>query len=506
MLKTDTLVLLVNSLTKTEKVTFRKGRTKTDYIALYDIIEKEKNISSQDLKTKFKKQRGNANFNVAVSYLYKLLLNGLLSLRENQDSDYFLFLNILKAKILFEKALYEESFDMLNHIKAEASRLENYYALLYASRLELEYLLFINLPNISETELLNKHFKVNEVLKNIRKVNEQSSLYELLKHRTIHLGNVRSKEQKNSLNDLVISEMSIISSSSTDNFETKKLHQLFQSNYLINVGDYKSAIHSYYELNQLFETNRHLWANPPYYYLSALEGILDNLRSIRSYDKMSYFIEQLKNIRQYSPEFQTNVTSLIFLYELFPLLDKGNFEASERLLKQYIDIVLGKIDELSLTRQTEVSLYVALIYIGLRNFKAAQKILINVIIRGKSFYAFPLYRTIRLVNLIVQYEIGNDDIISFESRSIKRELSKKEKAYRVEHVMLHFLNKPFKGMFAAQREKMWHKIEPELAAIRSDIYENQLLKYFDFTSWIESKICRIPLQEVLGSRFQQVIV
>ena len=502
MLKTDALVLLVNSLSKTEKKTFRKNRKTTDYIVLYDIIEKEKNISSQELKTKFEKRRKNANFNIAVSYLYKLLLNNLLSLRENHDNHYFLFLNILKAKILFEKALYEEAFDMLKYIKKEAERLENYYALLYASRLELEYLLFVNLPNISETELLNMHFKVNEVLKNIRKVNEQSSLYELLKHRMIYKENIRSKEQKNLLTDLVISEMSIISSSNIDNFETKKLHQLFQSNYLIHVGDYKSAIHSYYELNLLFETNKHLWTNPPFYYLYALEGILDNLRSIKSYEKMTYFIEQLKNIGYYSSEFQANVQILIFLYELFPLLDKGDFKSSEQLLKQNNDTVPAKLNELSLTRQAEVSLYIALIYIGLRNFKSARKTLKNIMIRGKSFYDFPLYRTIRLVNLIIQYEIGNEDVIRFESRSIKRELVKIEKAYQVEHLMLNFLNKPIKGMLPRQREKMWKKTEPKLQTIRNDVYENQLLKLFDFTAWIESIVCKIPLSEVLGYRFQ----
>ncbi|MDR2057224.1 MAG: hypothetical protein LBP83_02880 [Dysgonamonadaceae bacterium] len=502
MLKADALVLLVSSLSKTEKKTFRKNRKTTDYIVLYDIIEKEKNISLQDLKTKFEERRKNANFNIAVSYLYKLLLNNLLSLRENQDNHYFLFLNILKAKILFEKALYEEAFDMLKYIKEKAARMENYYALLYASRLELEYLLFVNLPNISETELLNLHFKVNEVLKNIRRINEQSSLFELLKHRIIYKGNIRSKKQKNSLIDLVISEISIINSSSVDNFETKKLHQLFQSNYLIHVGDYKSAIHSYHELNQLFEINKHLWTNPPFYYLYVLEGILDNLRSIKNYEKMTYFIEQLKNIRYYSSEFQANVKILIFLYELFPLLDKGDFKSSEQLLKQNNDAVLTKLNELNLARQAEVSLYITLIYIGLHNFKTARKTLKNIMIRGKSFYDFPLYRTIRLVNLIIQYEIGNEDVIRFESRSIKRELEKIEKAYQVEHLMLNFLNKPIKGMLPHQKEKMWKKIEPELQNIRNDIYEKQLLKYFDFTAWMESIICKIPLQEVLGCRFQ----
>jgi hypothetical protein len=138
----------------------------------------------------------------------------------------------------------------------------------------------------------------------------------------------------------------------------------------------------------------------------------------------------------------------------------------------------------------------------MRNFKVAQKTLMNVIIRGKSFYTFPLYRTIRLVNLIIQYETGNFDVIRFESRSIKREISKTEKAYKVEHLMLNFLTQSNKGIFLAQREKEWKKIEPKLKDVRNDVFENQLLKSFDFTAWIESKISKIPLQEVLHSRFE----
>ncbi|GHT69596.1 hypothetical protein AGMMS50239_36640 [Bacteroidia bacterium] len=495
MLKADALVLLVKSLSKTEKRVFRTNRKKTDYSVLFDIIDTEDNISSQELKVKFEAQRKNANFNVAVTYLYKLLLDTLLALRENQDSYYALFNKVLKARILFEKSLFEDAFEMLDDVKREAGERENNYVLLYALRLELEWLLFINLPDISETELVNKHFQVNEVLKNIRKINEQSSLYELLKHRIIYKGNIRSQKQKETLNDLVISEMSMIMSSNPDSFETKKLHQLFQSNYLIGVGDYKSALQSFYELNRLFETNKHLWANPPFYYLSVLEGILDNLRSIKKYDRMPYFIEQLKKIQGFPSGFQTNVTALIFLYELFPLLDKGDFPASKQLMEQYSELLSGKPDDLSLTRQAEISLYTSLIYIGLQNFKAAQKALMNVIICGKSFYTFPLYRTIRLVNLIIQYQAGNFDIIRFESRSIKRELSKTEKAYRVERLMLNFLNKPKEKIFLVQREKAWQKIEPELADLRNDVYENQLLKLFDFTAWIESQMCKIPLSD-----------
>jgi hypothetical protein len=182
----------------------------------------------------------------------------------------------------------------------------------------LEYLLSLNFPDTDEKTLLNKHFKVNETLRVTQKIHQQSVLYELLKHRMIYKGNARSEKQRTELNDLVVSEMSIVASSNLENFEINKLHQLFQANYLISVGDYKSALHSFYELNNLLEGNKHLWSNPPIYYVFTLEGVLDSLRSLRNYDGMTHFVQQLKKLNTPSPSFNTNVTCLIFLYELFP--------------------------------------------------------------------------------------------------------------------------------------------------------------------------------------------
>lgn len=500
MLKADALILLVNSLSKSEKKSFRMNRKDSDYMFLFDTIEAKKNISSKDLRDRFLQEKQKKSFDVAVNYLYRALLDTLLSLRKEQDSHYKLFNKILKARVLFEKSLFEEAFSFLESVKEEALRMENYHALLYASRLELDYLLFVNFPDITEVNLLNKHFKVNEILKIIRKINEQSSLYELLKHRIIYKGGIRSLKQKESFNDLVFSEMSISASSNVENFEISKLHQLFQSSYLIWIGDYKSALQSYYELNNLFEDNKHLRANPPFYYLSVIEGILDNLRNIKNYGEMHYFIEQLSALQYPSVSFQANVNCLIFLYRLFPLLDSGKFSMSKRLIDEHSSTILEKTELLSLPRQAELALYIALTHIGQHNYKAAQKALLKVIIRSKNFYAYPLYRTIRLVNLIIQYETGNLDIIRFETRSIKREISKAEKAYRVEHLMLSFLNKQKSGMFFGEREKIWVKIEPRLIDLRNDIFEMQILKLFDFTAWIESKLCKIPLHEVLQQR------
>ena len=143
------------------------------------------------------------------------MLDSLLTLREEQDHHYLLLNKLLKSRILFEKSLYDDALEMLNQVKEIAKKYENQYILIYAARLELDYLLSLNFPNITETDLLNRHSRINATIKMLRIANEQSALFELLKHRMIHKGAVRSKTQINALNDLVASEMSIVASTIT---------------------------------------------------------------------------------------------------------------------------------------------------------------------------------------------------------------------------------------------------------------------------------------------------
>lgn len=509
MLKADALILLINSLTKSEKKSFKTGSKSSDYLDLFDIIEKSKGITAEELRKQFSEIKPKSNFDITCSYLYKLLLDTLLSLHEKQDNVTAMMNQLLKARILFDKLLFEEAIDQLNQVKEKAIIFENEYIFLYASRLELEFLLFLNFPYISETTLLKKHLKINESLKRIRRINEQSVLYELIKHRVLYKDNIRSKIQKDTFNDLVVSEMSLVASSNVNSFEIKKLHQLFQSTYLLSVGDYKSALHSYYELNNLFEENKHLWANPPIYYLTVLEGILDSLRGIKEYNSIPFFLEKLEalnNKSNGSVNFQANTSALIFLYKLFPLLDRGDFQSSKDLMEEYKENVIEKVHLLSLNRQAEISLYVSLIYFGLRDYKQAQKSILKVITQSKSFYYLPLYRTIRLVNLMIQYEIGHLNDFEHEIRSIKREISKIKKAYKVEHMMLNTLSKLAKGIFFYQREKEWLKIQPDIQVIQNDVFEMQMLKLFNFLAWIESKIRNIPFSKILQNQNSEDIL
>lgn len=477
-----------------------KDKEEKDYLVIYDIITKSKQPNGNAVKEEFYIRKPNGSFEVSIQYLYEKLLDTLLTLRKKRDTYYDLLNNICKARMLYERSLFEECFEILSDTIKQAKFYENNEILTIALKLELEYLLRLNFPNMTEQELFHKHFIQNEALKKIRKVTEQSSLHNLLKYRLSHIGAIRTLKQKQDMNDLMVNELYIAASSEAEgNFELTRNHKLFQANYLMGAGDYRAALNSYKELNLLFEQNQQFWSNPPIYYLSVLEGVLGSLRSIGNYSEMPYFLEKLRKLiaKDLSFEFKVNATCLLFQYELFPYLDKGDFENCSKLMNYYQESLYEKEAWLSPIRKSELLLYTTIIHIGTQNYKAAKKYISNAIVDHNIKY-LPLMRTIRLVRLIAYYETQEYELIRYESRSITRSLSSpKEQTFKTERTILWFLNKSNLPILRKDREALWEKLYPEIHELYNDKYENQLLRLFDFTAWMESKIRKEKLSDVL---------
>ena len=500
MLKSESLIHLINNLTKQEKKEFSlyiSNKPEKDYIFLFRLIDDKKISDPEELKMSFLAAKPASSFNTVVIYLFDLLIDILTRLRTEQDSYYLLFNELLHARVLYEKSMYQECFQVLKKVKEKAVYYENHFALLVAQRLELNYLLTLDFEDMDEQKLLNKQYKMNNTLKSIRQLNEQSSLYELLKYRMINKGASRSLEETQKLDDLVTSEISIVASAGVENFEIKKNHQLFQANYFITVGDYKAAFNSFVELNKLFEENSHLWNNPPVYYLMTVEGMLESLRIMHNYEGMNYFIEKLTKLSSPSSSFQLNVTYVIFIYRLFSFIDAGDFDKAGMWIAEHQASLIDKMLLLKEQQQAEMSLYIALIHLGNGEYRKARKRLSATIGRG-HLYSLPLFRTIRIVNVMIHYELGDVDYIQSEIRSIKREMSK-NKGYnlKVESFLLKFLNYSFADTNRKRRAEIWESMAEEVHALYADKYETQILRKFDFVAWVEAKIFEVPLSDIL---------
>ncbi len=509
MAKTNSLILLVNSLSKGEKRYFKLYTAlqegAKDYLYLF--LALQKGGSAEEIKRAFSLKKPNASYEATCKYLYKVIMDCLLQLRTEQGRSTKLIVDLLKANILFEKSMYDEGFTQLQKVLIAAEKYEQYIIQLWAARLELYYLCNLNFYHITEAELIKKQMKIGELLKYIRTIHQHISLYELLRHRLLYKGGARTKQQKEELNDLVVTELNLTSNPIAETFESYKTHLLFQSHYFITISDYKPALKSFYELNELLEEHNYLWVDSPLDYLSTMEGILDSLHTIKRYDEMQFFLDKLKRLQNHSVYFDVIIQRIVFIYKVAGLLDRGEFKEAITLKEQFEETLFKKIHLLDLSKQAEVYLYTVFIFMGGDNFSKAHYYLSRILLESKLYYNLPVYRTFRLIHLLVHYELGNHDYIEHETRSIKRGLnSSQSKSYLVEKIVFSFVKQASETRGIAVKNALWQRIRKSFEAIQHDKYEMQILKIFNFSSWIEAKLCKKSFSQLLKEKYQTAFI
>ncbi|NDV80376.1 hypothetical protein D0T87_00105 [Bacteroides sp. 51] len=480
---------MVKSLSKSEKkaIYLRSTETKSvkGYMELFKMIDKQKISDSKILSECFMAKHPRAAFIPVVGYLYDYILRVLVDIKQHQDQEYALYSKVLKAKILLERNLNADSFQMIQQLQGEAEGLGNYYISLIARRMELDHVLLEEFNGFSEKDLIQKENQISDTLKIVRQINEQAYLYELLRYRIQKHQYVGSSLKLQAFNDLIISEITLTSKLRNNIFQIDKMHQLFQANYFISIGDYKSALNSFYELNKLFLRNKKLWNNPPVYYVMVLEGILESLKRIGEYDQMEYYLNNLRQLDYPSVYFQVEIACIDFIYSAIPHLDRGEYKESLEVIERFRSNLIQKIEYLRPQQYLHFSVYMAVIYLMNKKLGLARKQLAPIIV-SDSYYDIWIYRPIQLLNLIIYYEKGDFEYVDSGVRSIKRRNKLMNKTSKIEALLFRFFHLDVSVMNPVKRKKMGQRFAKELETMVFDFEERRILSVFDFPKWIIS--------------------
>jgi hypothetical protein len=496
MAKADMLSRLINTLTKAEKRYFRLftalQQGNKDYVNLFDLMERQTFKNTAAIKESFLQQHAGSNYEVCSKYLYKILLDCLLHLRLQRDETAIITTGILKSDILFERSLHEEALKQLQKMQSQATERDHTLLLLWAKQQEIRLLNQLNFPDLTEPELVHKQTDINATIRQLQQDHQHTSLYEVLRHRLLYQGMARTSRHQEALDELVAEETKLADTG-------HKTHLLFQAHYFLITGDYTAALQLFHDLEILLETH-----NAPADHLLVIEGILDSLRAAKRYKELHSFLDKVRHFKSDGAYFEVMVQRLLFIYELGSYIDSGNFSAALSLQKQYASTLQKNMYLLDIGKQAEIHLYQALVYLGNDDINHAHNCIDQVLQQSNLYSSLPIYRTFRLVHLLIQYELGNYEYIRYETRAFRRHLQPDSKrSYLLERTVIKFLSGGEVPAVTALRLALWKKINSSFDKIRTDKYERQQLKLFDFSAWIEAKLKKKPLGEILKEKYER---
>lgn len=484
---------LIKSLSPAEKKHFQVHSAaldrEKDYVRLYELIMEHTLDMKATWEQRFSERYPAKSLENTANYLYKVLTDNLIQVRIEQDSWYQQYQCLLKARLCFERSVPARAFKELQKAAKLATDTQNHTMGYQAARMELTALADSGFPGLTEQELVDKQMKAKHTLQTLRQIHEHYSLYELLSFRLTQGKLTQSAKQDRQVNDLILSELSLSTRGSQHQFEPQKLHLLFQSFFFIHTGEYRSALRIFYQLTQLIEANESMWDYPPYDYLSALDGILDSLRSIGYYGEMNTFINKLEALsdRPYPEHFRNLAALTVRVYRLNRLSGQKQTEKATDLIVSAMDN--APYDTLMEGHEKQLELYYfqSLVHFQLHEWAKAKRKLNQLFAAGKQNSQSAVYRAGRLLHILLSYELDDLEYLDYEIRSYKRVFAKYGKAFRIEKLLFNTIAADPKRRGNAWKANTCKKIADKLREVKSDKRELLLLKYFDFGEWLLAK-------------------
>ena len=238
-------------------------------------------------------------------------------------------------------------------------------------------------------------------------------------------------------------------------------------------------------------------------YVNKLTAFIVSCASLKKYNEALQNIKKLRSLNFDKLKIYENVQVEIFLsynIELMVYNSTGQFEKGIGLMKDIeggLKRFQGKLNQF---REIIAFYEIAYLYFGAKEYSKSLQWM-NKILDEKTTLAPDIQSFTRILNLIIHYELKNNDLLEYIVKSTYRFLYKRNRLYKFETSILNFIRKKVPNIIAQEEQiKAFKELKAELEEITKDSFEKQALEYFDFISWLESKIEDRPFAEIVKEK------
>ncbi|MCR6719745.1 MAG: hypothetical protein NVV59_05495 [Chitinophagaceae bacterium] len=505
----DPLFQLIKSLEKSEKRNFKlfvKRNSSSDdlkSIQLFDALDKMSEYDEATLLRKNKSIRKQQLSNMKA-HLYRQLLASLRIIRDEDNIDIRLHELMDYARILYNKGLYLQTLKALKQFKDLAREHQQIsylqQALFFEKKIET---LYITRSMQDRADILSN--ESDFVTNSLSLVNRLSNLSIQLYSWYIQHGHARNEKDMRSIQVFFQSHLPENAKTAEGFYEKLYLYQSYCWYAFIRLDFLQ-----YYRYSQkwvdLFDTHPQMLAVETATYIKGMHNLMGAHFDLMNHGKLEKDIRRFelfartKLVKQNDNNriltYQYLYTARINLYFL-----QGTFEKGIKMVP-FLEEMLREYEIYLDTHRVLVFYYkIACLYFGSGDNEKAIDYL-NRIINQKADLRTDLQCYSRLLHLIAHYELGNFELLEYLIKSVYRYMAKMENLSKVEEEMFAFLRRSFHvGAHALtpEFEKLLHKLKK----YEGNPLESRAFAYLDVISWLESKINKVNVQDVIREKYAQ---
>lgn len=498
------LFKLVKSLTKSEKRFFKLTSSlqsgEKNYLKIFDAIEKQAEYDEEALKEEFKHETFIRHLPSEKNHLYKLILKSLRAFYSEQSISSQLKQEIKNVEILYNKALYKECEKFVSRAKELAANYEKFYywyeliswqkKLLEEAYEEGEF--STNLDELIEEEEM--------VISKLRNLAEYQVIYSKINLIFRSGGFTRNEKERQIVAD--IADYHLIKGKNTA-LSTKAASICYYIKGLCaaTTRNYQDSFQFFNRTKEILDNNPKIKMDSQQRYVMTLLHLLRCYIDNNDFEQAENLIAEIRELGDKKGFNTTDVKVRIFAntynQELDLLHKKGEFQKAVDLLTE---IDAGKElyeDKISKEQEVRFLYNKAYSFFGVGEYKKALSFLNEVLNDNEQNLRQDIYSFSRLLNVVLHYELENYDFLEYVIKSTNRYLSKYERDYRIEDVIVKYMRKLSKASSAINSQEIFEAMKLEIDELMQDHQERVVLEFLHIPAWIESKIQRISFSDAV---------
>jgi hypothetical protein len=496
--KSNHLFELINSLNKTEKRYFKLYSSRhtigeqNNYISLFDFIEKMELYNENEIFIAFKGESFLNRFSITKGRLYTNILKSLDSYYSTNSVDAQIYRSIHSADILFNKGLYIQAEKILSSVEKQTIKHGKNILLLEVKNKQKKLIEKELYSDLKKNQLNKLYEQESKIIKEISKYQELWNTKSLLFNEINQRGIIRSNEEINILKKMIskIKSIEIKDSSS----KIKYLFHHIHSAYYFAINDLEECYKHITNSKIIIEKDSHLFDDTPNTYFSIITNLIYIATKLKKYKEGAQYLKELKAIpesKHYNSTTDLDIKyfSSIYSLELFLKIEQSDFETAEKLIPEIEAAYVKYGDQINGIRKAYIDFKIAIVYLSLEKYDEAllwiSKILnLSGLDKKQDIYCFA-----QIINLILHFELNNLRFLPYALNSTKRYLKDRNRMYKFEELFLKVIGKISKtDLNKFDIEEILTPFGKELFELKKDHFEQIVFDYFDFATWVKSKV------------------